>query len=443
MKRLLFSSGQPDRSVPAGYVEIIYSPENGGLAIKRPDGSLDPVGVSIEGTPVLAIPASIEINAGGDDNNLIFTAKTAGESGNSIGIKYTLPPTPDESISVSVDGSVIDVSLATSSGQKARKTTLSGILVEADVAGTSGNGLSFELKMKDSPLSDPIGDARIILGSQPISTAPGVVYLATDAGVESVASLTETSPLETGDIIIGQKIDAIGSWSNGVISFEVNIGYASEQFSITKEEADGIVRFLITLPADINGDVIPVLDSDLVMAIEDAISDAGLSDYLHVYLESTGGSFITPIPETFMYGGVDPAPDDAVNLNEAICDAIDSLAEGFSVPAYDPSAVTLEEVVTLTTGGTNFVSLTTAAQVKSAIEANSEANALVTITSSAPITGTINGGFPGVAYLDGGSDATVATKGTEMFDSTNKYTAISDVIASSTSGWRKVAHSAL
>lgn len=79
--------------------------------------------------------------------------------------------------------------------------------------------------------------------------------------------------------------------------------------------------------------------------------------------------------------------------------------------------------------------LPTSAQVVAAVNASE-----IPFTASGAGIGAV---AAATAAFSSGSNATVAIKGTEMFDATNKYTAISDVIASSTSGWRKVAHSAL
>lgn len=86
-------------------------------------------------------------------------------------------------------------------------------------------------------------------------------------------------------------------------------------------------------------------------------------------------------------------------------------------------------------------SATTAQSVITAVNASAAAAALVTAAASGTVTGVI--AAVAETRLSGGVDATEGSAGDEMFDETNFYRAVSHVSKASTSGWRKVAHSAL
>jgi hypothetical protein len=85
-------------------------------------------------------------------------------------------------------------------------------------------------------------------------------------------------------------------------------------------------------------------------------------------------------------------------------------------------------------------SATTAATVISIVN-SSTASALVTAAASGTVTGVI--AAVAKTYLAGGVDATEGQGGDMLVDGTNIYMATAEVTKSSTSGWRKVAHSAL
>lgn len=69
--------------------------------------------LSAEAEPVDAVRASLVVNPTGDDNALAFTAVAYGTQGNAISIAYLDPEAEDATLSVSVDGKAITVSLAT------------------------------------------------------------------------------------------------------------------------------------------------------------------------------------------------------------------------------------------------------------------------------------------------------------------------------------------
>lgn len=84
---------------------------------------------------------------------------------------------------------------------------------------------------------------------------------------------------------------------------------------------------------------------------------------------------------------------------------------------------------------------TLASAIITAVNANASAAALVVASAS----GTVTGAIAAVAktLLTGGVDATEAKAGDQRFDGTNTYIATANVTKTSTTGWRKTAHSAL
>lgn len=85
----------------------------------------------------------------------------------------------------------------------------------------------------------------------------------------------------------------------------------------------------------------------------------------------------------------------------------------------------------------------TAAQCKTAFDATTANETFYTLTNKSGNDGTGAVVAHGPVQLSGGIDGTVAAKGTQMFDDTNIYLATSDTKTSDSSGWRKIAHSAL
>ena len=92
--------------------------------------------------------------------------------------------------------------------------------------------------------------------------------------------------------------------------------------------------------------------------------------------------------------------------------------------------------ITVTAG-----SACTAQSVITAVNAHAGASALVTAAASGTVTGTI--AAVTTTALSGGTDATTAGAGDTRVDSGFLYVAYADVTASSTSGWKRIALSAL
>jgi hypothetical protein len=117
-----------------------------------------------------------------------------------------------------------------------------------------------------------------------------------------------------------------------------------------------------------------------------------------------------------------------------------------SIAYVDPGVETASETVavsgrsiTVTLRSVSSV-LSTATQVKAAIEANASAVALVSVANKAANDGTGSVIAMAAAVLASGVDATEGQAGDMLVDGTSIYMATAEVTKASTSGWRKVAH---
>lgn len=100
------------------------------------------------------------------------------------------------------------------------------------------------------------------------------------------------------------------------------------------------------------------------------------------------------------------------------------------------SVVVANSVITITAG-----SATTAQSVINAVNADARASKFVVATASGTVSGTIAAAGP--STLTGGVNCTPAKKGEQRFDVSFTYLATTDLEITSTTGWRKTAHSAL
>ena len=131
------------------------------------------------------------------------------------------------------------------------------------------------------------------------------------------------------------------------------------------------------------------------------------------------------------------------NNNDLVFTARSAGVDGnaISVAYVDPGAETAGESVAVSGNDIRVTLrsvssvLSTSAQVKAAIEADDAANALVSVANKAANDGTGAVIEMSDSYLSGGSSATEASAGDQIQDGAYIYTAISDVLKTSTSGW--------
>jgi len=105
------------------------------------------VATILDATPVNAVASVLSTNLTGANNDLTFTAKTKGVSGDSITIAYTDPGVPAVAEAVGVSGQAITVTLrATSSVAATLSTNLTGTNNDLDytavTAGSGGNSIT-------------------------------------------------------------------------------------------------------------------------------------------------------------------------------------------------------------------------------------------------------------------------------------------------------------
>lgn len=90
-------------------------------------------------TPVNAVASSLTTALAGDNNDLVFTAKTKGVIGDDITIAYINPAANDAELSVVVTGTDIVVNLATGAGGAI--TTIASDITAAILANAEANAL--------------------------------------------------------------------------------------------------------------------------------------------------------------------------------------------------------------------------------------------------------------------------------------------------------------
>lgn len=99
--------------------------------------------------------AALSTNLSGSNNDLVWTAVTAGRSGNDITVAYVNPGTPSASLSVSVSNTAITVNLATDAGTAQVETA-----VVTAAAGATENGVLTVVftsaAVTGSPVSVPV-----------------------------------------------------------------------------------------------------------------------------------------------------------------------------------------------------------------------------------------------------------------------------------------------
>ncbi len=125
--------------------------------LKRALTSFGDVAVPV-GTPINGVKAELETDLAGDNNDLKFTAKTAGVLGNNITVEYVDPGENDATLSVELVGTDIIVNLATGAGGDITTTAseietaleddddIDALITVADKDGSNGSGVVTELE---------------------------------------------------------------------------------------------------------------------------------------------------------------------------------------------------------------------------------------------------------------------------------------------------------
>lgn len=113
--------------------------------------AVEPITASVSGGA--AVRAALSTNLTGTNNDLTFTAVTAGAGGNSVTVSYVDPAGNDQALAISVLGSAITASLATGSGGEITTTAAqlktaieasvpaSALVTVANKTGNDGTGV--------------------------------------------------------------------------------------------------------------------------------------------------------------------------------------------------------------------------------------------------------------------------------------------------------------
>jgi hypothetical protein len=136
----------------------------------------------------------------------------------------------------------------------------------------------------------------------------------------------------------------------------------------------------------------------------------------------------------------DGAADATKNTATLVAAAIHALTE-VNAEASGTGATAITEAVeqtSFTGGGANFTVSSTAANVKTAIEADTDANALVTVANADGNNGSGTVTAMEATALTGGVNGTVAEKGAQMVDATYLYVCIADNTVAG-KNWRRIA----
>ena len=176
-------------------------------------------------------------------------------------------------------------------------------------------------------------------------------------------------------------------------------------------------------------------------------------------LRPEAGTPVHGVIATGTLTGTTIAADDTVTIADLTYTFVDALSEdtGDAVPyevlvgATDSDS--LDNLIAAINGdtgegtlyGTGTVahpSVTAAAGAGDTMDVSFTAGAGVAGNDIAT-TATLTSGDWGAANLEGGVDATEGILGDQLFDSTNLYQCLADVTKTSTSGWKKIAFSAL
>jgi len=122
------------------------------------------------GAPVTAVAATANVNPTGNDNGLTFTAKSYGASGNGISISYLDPAANSQSLSVTVAGQAIIVSLATNGGGSITSTAAQ-VKAAIEAVQAAANLVTVTIMTSDSGTADD--GSGVVTAMAPASLASG------------------------------------------------------------------------------------------------------------------------------------------------------------------------------------------------------------------------------------------------------------------------------
>jgi hypothetical protein len=383
-------------------------------------GTFDSASVALKYCTGDDTAAALTTSLTGSNNDLVFTAVPAGHLGNSITITYAAAAA--QPLTVDVDGTDITVNLAVTAAVAASlTTTLTGadndLTLTAVTPGTAGNSITLTLadpSANDEPLAVSVTDTGITVtlatdaDGDIISTAHEV-KLALEADEDAAALVTVAFPMTTAvkaaltTSLTGANNDMVftarrhGTYGNGITVAYVNPGAPGASLSVESSNkaitvnlataADTAATLTTSMTGDDNDLVLTAVEggeegNDITLTLVDpsdtdqelAVTVTGTD--ISVSLATDSGGTITTTG-ALLKAALEADADAAALVTVAHADGNDGSGV---VTALSESA--------LTGGGNGEDTISsTAAQIKTAIEAHADASALVTIANSGSDTG--------------------------------------------------------
>lgn len=190
------------------------------------------------GAPVNAVASVLSTNLAGENNDLTFTARVEGESGDEISVAYINPGTPSAALGIVVTEDAITVNLATDAGTKSDADIGGGadgtVTTVVDAPGPDGDDYTIEVVVgagNDIAMSAAIVGTAITVtlgtgGAGAVDNAKNTATLVAAAisllsGVTATASGTGATALTTAEgptSFTGGVAPAITSTANAIIA---------------------------------------------------------------------------------------------------------------------------------------------------------------------------------------------------------------------------------
>jgi len=194
------------------------------VAYVVPTVASSPLSVSVTGNAitvslattasVAAIKATATTNLSGDNNDLIFTAKTAGADGNDISIEYVLATGNDAALDCSVTGTAITVTLGTDGSGLLDATKNTASLVKTKIEATTAADALVDVTLAAENTGEgavTIMSALSLAGGADIDT-DGILNDAANTG-DLVKAAIEASPAASALVSVADKAANDGSGS--------------------------------------------------------------------------------------------------------------------------------------------------------------------------------------------------------------------------------------
>jgi len=454
------------------------------IAYDDPDEANAALSVDVEDSAIVvhlanggAVAAALVTALAGADNDLIFTAKQAGAAGNDIAVEYRDPNAANAVLSVEVVDGVIVVHLENDGGVLASlETAFAGgnndIVFTAKAGGEAGNDVSLAfldpgaasealtVDANGNAITVNLATSAPVAATLPTALAGGnndLLFTAKAAGIGGNGlSVKYTDPGAANVLsvdVVGDAIEVLlGHDGVGITSTATQVKAAIDadpEASLLVDVANadgndgsGIVAAMVETPlanGDDGGAIISTA-TEVKAALE---ADPATNALVTIAMANgnNGSGVVEAMPATNLAGGDNGV---IVTLAAQIKTAIEANADANALvavanaPDNNGTGVVTALPATNLAGGDNGVVTTTAAQVKAAIEASVPARALVAVALAANNNGTGIVAAMGARPLADGVDGTVAVEGDVYRDNEYLYVAIADNTVADTN-WRRIA----